>query len=96
LRLLEVMANHKSAIKRHRQSVVRKDRNRVRKSAVRTAIKKAVAAASSGNKEEALALAKTAESMIAKAAKRGLFHKSTVSRKVSRLTKLANKSEKKA
>jgi small subunit ribosomal protein S20 len=96
LRLQEVMANHKSAIKRHRQSVGRRDRNRVRKSAVRTAIKKAVAAASSGKQEEALALAKTAESMIAKAAKRGLFHKSTVSRKVSRLTKLANKSEKKA
>ena len=90
------MANHKSAIKRHRQSLVRRDRNRVRKSAVRTAIKKAIAAATAGKKDEALTLAKQAESMLATAAKAGLFHKATASRKVSRLTQMVNKAEVKA
>jgi small subunit ribosomal protein S20 len=90
------MANHQSAIKRHRQSVARRDRNRVRKTAVRTAIKKAVAAAAAGKQDEAKKLAKTAESLIAKATKRGLYHKDTMSRKISRLNLLVNKSAKKA
>jgi small subunit ribosomal protein S20 len=85
------MANHKSAIKRHRQSLVRRDSNRIRKAAVRTAIKKAIAAAAEGKKDEAAVLAKSAESMLAKATKRGLYHKATMSRKVSRLSLLVNK-----
>jgi small subunit ribosomal protein S20 len=79
------MANHKSAIKRHRQSLKRRDRNRSAKAAVRTAVKNASAAAVSGNKTEAETLARNAESLMAKASKKGLFHKATLARKISRL-----------
>lgn len=85
------MANHKSAIKRHRQSLKRRDANRSAKSAVRTAIKRAEAAAQEGNKTEAQELARKAESMMAKAVKKGLFHKATLARKVSRVQSKAAK-----
>lgn len=85
------MANHKSAIKRHRQSIKRRDSNRAAKSAVRTAVKKAEAAAQAGNKAEAQTLVRQAESMMAKAVKKGLYHKATLARKVSRLQTRANK-----
>jgi small subunit ribosomal protein S20 len=87
------MANHKSAIKRHRQSLKRREANRSAKTAVRTAIKKAEAAAKTGTKAEAQALARTAESMMSKASKKGLFHKATLARKVSRLQVSANKAK---
>ena len=86
------MANHKSAIKRHRQILKRNERNKSAKSAVRTAIKKAEAAAATGNKAEAQAAARKAESMMAKAVKKALFHKATLARKVSRVQARVNKS----
>jgi small subunit ribosomal protein S20 len=88
------MANHKSAIKRHRQSIKRRDHNRGRRAEVRTALKKAAAAAA-GNQADAKTLARQAESAMAKAAKRGLFHKKTVARKISRLAASANAASKK-
>jgi small subunit ribosomal protein S20 len=87
------MANHKSAIKRHRQSLKRRDANRSAKSAVRTAIKRAEAAAKTGTKAEAQTLARAAESMMSKAVKKGLFHKATLARKVSRLQSHANEAK---
>jgi ribosomal protein S20 len=39
----------------------------------------------SGNKTEAETLARNAESLMAKASKKGLFHKATLARKISRL-----------
>lgn len=81
------MANHKSAIKRHRQSLTRRTQNRSRKGEVRTALKSAVAACAAGNKTEAATLARQAESLMAKATKKGLFHKKTLARKISRLQK---------
>lgn len=81
------MANHKSAIKRHRQSIKRRDANRAVRSSVRTAIKKAEAATPGTGAQE---LAKTAESLMAKAVKKGIFHKATLARKVSRIQKKAN------
>jgi small subunit ribosomal protein S20 len=87
------MANHKSAIKRHRQSLKKREANRSAKAAVRTAIKKAEAAAKSGTKAEAQTLARTAEAMMSKATKKGLFHKATLARKVSRLQTSANKAK---
>jgi small subunit ribosomal protein S20 len=81
------MANHKSAIKRHRQSLSRRSRNRSHKAEVRTALK----AASAANGPEAKELVKSAESLMAKAAKKGIFHKKTLARKISRLSKQAAK-----
>ena len=85
------MANHKSAIKRHRQSIKRRDCNRSAKAAVRTALKQASAAASSSDKAQAQKLAREAESMMAKASKKGLFHKATLARKISRMQSKINK-----
>lgn len=90
------MANHKSAIKRHRQSLKRRDANRSRRGEVRTAIKKAAAAAAAGNTEEAKKLARQAESAMSKATKRGLFHKKTLARKIGRLASSVGSTGKKA
>jgi small subunit ribosomal protein S20 len=81
------MANHKSAIKRHRQSIKRRDANRTVRSSVRTAIKKAEASTPGAKAKE---LANSAESLMAKAVKKGIFHKATLARKVSRMQKKAN------
>ncbi|MGW8286746.1 MAG: 30S ribosomal protein S20 [Desulfobulbales bacterium] len=85
------MANHKSALKRNRQSIVRRDRNRINRSKVKTAVKKvdtAIEVESSIEKaQEAL---KSAVPVIERAAVKGAFHKKTASRKISRLTKKVN------
>jgi small subunit ribosomal protein S20 len=88
------MANHKSAIKRHRQSLKRRDANRSAKAEVRTALKKASSVTTAGKKDEALTATRQAESLMAKAVKKGRFHKKTLARKISRLTKQANKAAK--
>lgn len=79
------MANHKSAIKRYRQSLKRRDRNRVAKSALRTAIKKARAAIASGDKKLAMEQYVVAQRTIAKASNKKLIHAANASRNISRL-----------
>jgi len=88
------MANHKSAIKRHRQSLKRREANRSARAEVRTALKNASAAAATGDKTEAQKLARVAESLMSKASKKGLFHKATLARKISRLQSKAAKAAK--
>lgn len=80
------MANHKSAIKRHRQSIKRRDRNRETKSAIKDAIKKARQAADKGDAGEAKKLLVAAERAISKAKTKRVLHKSNASRKISRLS----------
>ena len=84
------MANHKSAIKRHRQSLKRRDRNRVAKTAIRTAIKDTRIAAQSGDKKKALELLAATEKMVAKSATRGIYHQKNASCKIGRLTVYVN------
>ena len=84
------MANHKSAMKRARQTIVRTERNRVVKSRVRTAVRQFRDAVAAGNIEEADALLKTATRELRKAASKGVFHKRTASRRVSRLVQGLN------
>ena len=81
---------HKSAQKRHRQSLKRRMINRSRKSTIKTFTKKAVVAATTGA-TEALDLQRKAESLLDKAAKGSTMHKNTASRKKSRLAKAINK-----
>ncbi len=85
------MANHKSAIKRHRQSLKARERNRAVKSRVRNALKTVREAIDSGNKEEALATLKSAASILDKAAGKKVIHWRSAGRKVSRLTQAVNK-----
>lgn len=85
------MANIKSAEKKARQAVVRRDRNTKTMSSVRTAEKKVRTAAAAGDKAKASEALKTYSSVANKAAKKNVLKKATVSRKVSRLSTLINK-----
>ena len=84
------MANHKSALKRNRQSLVRRARNRVNKTKVKTAIRAVNEAIENQSVEEAQTALKAAIPVIQRAASKGTLHKRTASRKVSRLTKRVN------
>ena len=85
------MANHKSALKRNRQSLIRRERNRMNRSKVKTAIKKLDAAIEVGDSaEKAKEALVAAVPIIERAAVKGAFHQKTASRKVSRLTKRVN------
>ena len=84
------MANIKSAKKRILVNETKAARNKSIKSRVKTAIKKVEAAVA--NKDAALAneTLKAAITEINKAGSKGVYHKNTCARKVSRLTKLVN------
>lgn len=84
------MANHKSAIKRHKQSLKRAARNRSRRTRVKNVIKDARAAIQ-GNVESATEKAiSIAQSVLGKATTKGAIHWKTAARKISRLARLAN------
>lgn len=81
------MAHHKSAEKRIRQTVVSTARNRTNNSRMKSAVKKAELAIASGNKTEAEAALKAAQPELARGVVKGVVHKNTAARKMSRLTK---------
>lgn len=85
------MANHKSALKRIRQNEKRRARNRYWKSTMRTIIKQVRQHVEEGNLEEAQSALRDATSTIARVASKGVIHKRTASRRISRLTLLVNK-----
>ena len=78
------MANHKSALKRIRQSAVRRDRNKYYHKSARTAIK---ALRGTEEKTEAEAVFPKVSSMIDKLAKRNIIHKNKASNLKSKLAK---------
>lgn len=84
------MANIKSAKKRVRTSAARAERNKSVKSAVKTAVKKTEAAVEAKDKAAAQEALLAATSAIQKACNKGIFHKNTAARKISRLTKAVN------
>ncbi len=82
------MPNIKSAKKRVLQTAKRQQRNQARKSSVKTATKKVVVAIEiSDNVEATKALLIAAESKIARAKGKGLMHRNTAARKISKLAK---------
>ncbi len=85
------MANIKSAKKRILVIEKKTLRNKAAKSRVKTYIKKVEAAIAAQDKEAAAAALKDAIAEISKAASKGIYHKNTASRKISRLTKAVNK-----
>lgn len=84
------MANIKSAKKRIRVIETKTLRNKMIKSRVKTIIKKVNTAVEANNKEQAKAYLVKAISELDKARSKGVYHKNTVARKVSRLTKAVN------
>jgi small subunit ribosomal protein S20 len=79
-----------SALKRARQTVKRNLRNTSVKSTLKTVIKKVETAVSSGNKEDAIKALLEAVRELNTAASKGIIHRNTASRKISRLTKKVN------
>jgi len=84
------LANHKSAVKRNRQNKVRAARNTHIRSTMRTFVKQVREAVAANDKAAAQAAIDRAMPFIDKAASKGVIHKATASRKISRLQKLVN------
>lgn len=84
------MANHKSAAKRNRQNAIRNARNTHIRSTMRTLVKQVREAVAAGDQEAAQSSLAKAVPYIDKTAAKGVIHKATASRKISRLTKLVN------
>ena len=86
-----VPAKKLSVLKRARQTITRSDRNRSVKSEVKTAIKKLQAAIEAKDKENITETLKATIILISSGTSKGVFHRNTASRTISRLSKRANK-----
>lgn len=84
------MANHKSAIKRNRQNLLRRSRNRAIKTRLKNVMKAVDAAILEQSAEKAQEALTAAVPVIQRAAAKGTIHRKNASRKVSRLTKRVN------
>ncbi|MCX5857640.1 MAG: 30S ribosomal protein S20 [Deltaproteobacteria bacterium] len=84
------MATHKSAIKRSKQNEKHRERNTAVKSKVKTAVKSVLKAVEAKDKEASKTALAQSVPILAKAAANGIFHKKTMSRKISRLTRKTN------
>jgi small subunit ribosomal protein S20 len=80
------MANTKSAKKAARQTVRRTEVNKTRRSRMRTYVRKVEEAIASGDKEAANLALREAQPEIQRSAAKGIMHKNTASRKISRLS----------
>ncbi|QKX01760.1 30S ribosomal protein S20 [Wolbachia endosymbiont of Cruorifilaria tuberocauda] len=79
------MVNHKSAKKMIKVVAKRTLINKMRKNKTRTAIRKLVDIIKSGDKENIILAFRNAESHLHKCVNKGLLHKNTAARKISRL-----------
>ncbi len=79
------MANTAQSKKRARQSETRYAVNKARRSRIRTYLRKVEEALASGNQEAAAEAFKNAQPELARGVSKGVLHKNTVSRKISRL-----------
>ena len=80
------MAQHKSAKKRIRRNARRTDVNRARVSRLRTFLRKVEAAIGGGDKPAAQVAFKEAQPEIHRSVTKGVLHKNTAARKLSRLS----------
>jgi small subunit ribosomal protein S20 len=85
------MANHKSALKEHRQNRARRARNRHHRSRLRTAVKAFRSAVADGDVERAKSLLPGTLSLIDRTAKLNALHASAADRTKSRLTRALNR-----
>ena len=84
------MANMKQQIKRYKNDNAKRAKNASSKSALKTAIKKVMAAVEAGNKEEAVAAYNNVASKLDASVTSGINHKNYANRQKSRLSKLVN------
>ena len=79
------MANHKSAKKRIRRNLARAEINKSRISRIRTFIKKVEQSIGAGDVDNSRVALKQAQPEIMRGVSKGVLHKNTASRKISRL-----------
>jgi len=87
------LANHKSAIKRTRQSEERRLRNKAHRTRVKSVVKVVRQALEEGKGDEAAKALALAAPVIGKAASKGVIHRRTASRKISRLARQVHASQ---
>lgn len=80
------MANTAQSKKRARQSEARQDINKARRSRIRTFLRKVEEALASGNADAAATALAAAQPELMRGVTKGVLHKNTASRKMSRLT----------
>lgn len=80
------MANTPQAKKRARQNDARYQVNKARRSRIRTFLRKVEEAIESGDKDAAQAALRAAQPELMRGVTKGVYHKNTVARKVSRLS----------
>ena len=84
------MANHKSAAKRARQTIVRTERNRFFKTRIKNVTKSVLEAVDANDKEKAAEAFKTVNKYLHHCVSKGILKKGTAARRVSRLHKKVN------
>jgi len=84
------LANHKSAIKRHKQSVQRHMRNQAFRSRVRTLVKKTRVAIGSKDPAAIAEKIKEVNGLLDKAVLKGVLKRNTASRTMARLARAAH------
>ena len=80
------MANTPGSKKRARQTLRRTDVNKARRSRIRTFLRKVEEAIASGDKDKAAEALRAAQPELMRGVTKGVFHKNTISRKMSRLS----------
>jgi len=84
------LANHKSALKRARQNELRRLRNKSTRTRIKRIVKDVRSSIKETSDKDKMVKLNAAQSAIDKASKKGVIHKRTAARKISRLTKLAD------
>jgi small subunit ribosomal protein S20 len=84
------LANHKSALKRARQNELSRLRNKAVKTRVKSIVKDVRLSVEGSSNGDVMAKLIAAQTLIDKASKKGVIHRKTAARKISRLSKLAN------
>ncbi len=84
------MANHKSAAKRAKQTIVKTERNRFFKARIKNVVKSVLVAVEANDKEEATTAMRSANKYIHHCVSKNILKKATAARKVSRLQTKVN------
>lgn len=80
------MANSPQAKKRARQNAARYEVNKARRSRIRTFLRRVEEAIASGDKDAAVSALRAAQPELMRGVTKGVFHKNTAARKMSRLS----------
>ena len=85
------MASHASALKAHRQNIVRRERNRQMRTRLRSALRSIRAAIDAGDPTEVKGALRDTISLVDKMAAKGIIHRNTAGRYKSRLSSRVTK-----